>query len=138
METITMYVTGRSVGNPGPAAIGVVVVDSADQVLLEHSATIGNATDDYAAYQAVVEALTAVHQHLGDMTTDTHFELKLDNEFVKQQINGEEPVTDPRSVSHFIHIHNLRVEHFPQLSVAHISREQNSQATSLVNAALDE
>lgn len=133
-----MYTTGRSVGDPGPAAIGVVVVDSADQVLLEHSVPIGNATDDYAAYQAVVEALEVVHKHFADKTKETQFELKLDNEFVKQQINGEEAVTDPRSVSHFIHVHNLRVEHFPQLFVAYISREQNSMAASLVNAALDE
>jgi len=137
MNTITIYTAGKSKGNPGPAAIGVYVVDDADQVVLEHSVAIGNATDDFAAYQAVAEAFEVVHKHFGDATKDMHFELKLDSDFVKKQINREDPVTDPRSVSHFIHVHNLRVEHFTNVKVSHIKREKNIEAVRLVAESLD-
>jgi len=138
METITIFVAGRSKGDPGPAAIGVHVVDEAEQVVLEHHAAIGNATDDFATYQAVVEALDVVHTQFKQATRDMQCDLKLDNEFVKQQLNGEVPVTDPRAVSHFIHIHNLRVEDFPNLTLSSVSRADNTNAVQLAERLLDE
>ena len=138
METVTIFTAGRSHGNPGPAAVGVYVVDDTDQVVLEYSSMIGNATDDFAAYQAVVEAFELVQQHFGAATKDMQFKLMLDNEFVKKQINSEAPVTDPRSVSHFIHVHNLQVEHFSQLSLVYLPHEQNLDVIKLVEATLDE
>lgn len=137
METITISATGGAKGEPGPAAIGVSVVDSADQVVLEHSAAIGNATADFAAYQAVVEAFELVQQHFGTATKDTQFKLILDNEFVKKQLNGEAAVTDPRSVSHFIHAHNLRVDHYPHLQVTQVPRSSNAATQRLVEEVLD-
>ena len=137
METITIFTAGGSKGDPGPAAVGVYVVDGTNQVVLEHKAAIGNATDNFASYQAVAEALGVVQKHFSEAAKDMQFELKLDNEFVKKQLNGEDPITDPRSVSHFVHVHNLRVEHYPNLKLTHINRKQNTDAVRLVDEALD-
>jgi len=136
METITIYTAGKSRGNPGPAGVGVLVLDSTGAVLLEHTALIGNAEDNFAAYQAVVEAFEVVQNKFTDTTVELKFELQLTNEFVKQQINGEEPVTDARSVSHFIHTHNLRVQHYPNLTLTLVDAEAN-RAVKLVEELLD-
>jgi ribonuclease HI len=136
METITIYTAGKSRGNPGPAGVGVVVLDNAGIVLIEHSSLIGNAEDNFAAYQAVVEAFEVVQDKFKDTTVELKFELHLTSEFVKQQINGEEPVTDARSVSHFIHTHNLRVQHYPNLTLTLVDAEAN-RAVKLVEELLD-
>lgn len=136
METITIYTAGKSRGNPGPAGVGVVVLDSARTEVIKHTALIGNAEDNFAAYQAVVEAFEVVQEKFKEKTLDIKFELQLTNEFVKQQINGEEPVTDARSVSHFIHTHNLRVQHYPNLTLTLVDSEAN-RAVKLVEELLD-
>ena len=137
MEHITIFTDGGSRGNPGPAAIGVYVVDTNDTVVLEHKATIGNATNNFAEYQAVASALEVVHKKFGKKTKDMEFELKLDSELVKKQLNSEYQIKDPGLVPHFMHIHNLRVAHFPNLTLTHIRRELNKEADRLVNEALD-
>ena len=131
-----MYTAGKSRGNPGPAGVAVLVLDSTGAVLLEHTALIGNAEDNFAAYQAVVEAFEVVQEKFKTETADMKFALQLTNEFVKKQINGEEPVTDARSVSHFIHTHNLRVQHYPNLTLTQVKPEAN-QAMQLVEELLD-
>jgi len=136
METITIYTAGKSRGNPGPAGVAVLVLDSTGAVLVEHTALIGNAEDNFAAYQAVVEAFEVVQEKFKDKTADMKFALQLTNEFVKKQINGEEPVTDARSVSHFIHTHNLCVQHYPNLTLAQVKPEAN-KAMQLVEELLD-
>jgi ribonuclease HI len=137
METITIYTAGKSRGNPGPAGVAVLVLDSTGAVLLEHTALIGNAEDNFAAYQAVVEALEVAQEKFKDKTLEMKFNLQLTNEFVKKQINGEEPVTDARSVSHFIHTHNLRVQHYPHLTLTLVESAAN-KALKLVDETLDE
>jgi len=137
METLTIYTSGSSRGNPGPAAIAVVVLDGAGTAVLEHTAMIGNATDVFAEYQAVVEALEVVEQKFGEATTEMAVTLVLDSELVKQQLNAEAQVTDPRTISHFVHIHNLRVAHYPHLTLTYIDRAQNKDANRLVTEALD-
>lgn len=135
METVTIYTAGKSRGNPGLAGVGVLVLDSAGTELIKHTALIGNAEDNFAAYQAVVEACEVVQKDFGDATLDIKFELQLTNGFVKKQINGEEPVTDARSVSHFIHTHNLRVQHYPTMTVTQVASEAN-KAMKLVEELL--
>lgn len=137
MEQITIFTDGGSRGNPGPAGIGVYVVDGAGEVVLEHKATIGNATNNFAEYQAVAAALEVVQKKFGKQTKDMQFELKLDSELVKKQLNGEYQIKDPGLVPHFIHIHNLRVAHYPNLTLTHVKRELNKEADRLVNEALD-
>lgn len=51
------YSDGGARGNPGPAAIGVVICDARDHVLLEASHAIGEATNNQAEYQALLLAL---------------------------------------------------------------------------------
>jgi len=137
MKKITIYTDGGSRGNPGPAAIGAYMVDENQKVIKEVSETIGNATNNYAEYFAVVRALQTAKDQFGKKVKDIDFELKLDSELVKKQLNGEYQIKDPGLVPHFIEIHNLRVASFPKLTFTHIKRELNKEADRLVNEALD-
>ena len=137
MEEITIYVAGTSRGNPGPAAAGVYVTDATGEVVFESKASIGNATDMFAEYQAVATALEEVQKKFVEKTADITFEVKLSNEQVQKQLNAESQVLDPGLMSYFMHIHNLRVVHYPKLVFTHISNEFNNEAGRLVNEALD-
>ena len=48
---------GGARGNPGPAAIGVVLCDEKGNVLQEESRTIGHRTNNQAGYEAMLLAL---------------------------------------------------------------------------------
>jgi ribonuclease HI len=137
METVTIFTDGGSRGNPGPAAVGVHMVDASGTVIKEVSETIGNATNNFAEYQAVMRGLQAAKEQFGKRTKEIEFELKLDSELVKKQLNGEYQIKDPGLVPHFIEIHNLRVANFPHLTLTHVPRAQNKEADRLVNEALD-
>lgn len=136
-NTVTMYTDGGARGNPGPAAIGVYVLDHNQQVVLEVSEAIGNATNNFAEYAAVARGLGALKQRFGKHTKELQVNVRLDSELVKKQLNGEYQIKDPGLVPHFIEIHNLRVAHFPHLSFTHVPRAQNKEADRLVNEALD-
>jgi ribonuclease HI len=137
METIIAYTDGGARGNPGPAAIGVYVTNTHGEMLLAHKATIGNSTNNFAEYQAVMIALELLKERFGKRTKDMQFEIRLDSELVKKQLNAEYQIKEPGLVPHFITIHNLRVAHFPHLILTHIPRAQNKEADRLVNEALD-
>lgn len=137
METITIFTDGGSRGNPGPAAIGVYILDAHGAVLKEVGERIGNATNDFAEYQAVMRGLQIAKEILGTKTKDVVIEVKLDSELVQKQLSGEYQIKEPGLVPHFIEIHNMRVSSFPNISFMHLSRELNKEADRLVNEALD-
>lgn len=137
MQNIIVYTDGGARGNPGPAAIGVVVTDASGKVQKEVAETIGNSTNNFAEYNAVMVALQTVKQLFGKATKDMAFEIRLDSELVKKQLNAEYQIKEPGLVPMFIEIHNLRVANFPHLTLTHIPREKNKEADRLVNEALD-
>lgn len=137
MTDYTMFTDGGSRGNPGPAAIGVYVVDANGVVVLEHAETIGNSTNNIAEYCAVATGLERLKQTVGKSIKEKSVELKLDSELVKKQLNGEYQIKDAGLVPYFIEIHNLRVSAFPKLTLTHVPRAQNKEADRLVNEALD-
>lgn len=137
METITVHTDGGARGNPGPAAIGVYITDKTGAVVKEVKRAIGNATNNLAEYQAVAVALETLKQCYGKKTKEMRFELKLDSELVKKQLDGEYQIKEPGLVPLFIDIHNLRVASFPYLTFTHVPRAQNKEADRLVNEALD-
>lgn len=137
MNTILCYTAGAARGNPGRAAAGVYVTDEAGAMISETAEVIGNSTDVFAAYYAVMLGLQTLRNEYGDATHTTQFELCVDNELVKTQLNAEAQINEPGLVPMFIEIHNMRVAHFPHLTLTHISPEQNAAATRLVDEALD-
>jgi ribonuclease HI len=137
MKKVICYTAGGARGNPGPAAIGVYITDEAGTVLKEVGQTIGNSTNNYAEYHAVMVGLETLKQVLGEDTKATDVEIRLDSELVKKQLNGEYQINEPGLVPLFIAIHNLRVASFPNIVFTQIPQEQNKEADRLVNEVLD-
>jgi len=138
MKTVTLHTDGGARGNPGPAAIGVYARSEDGAVLLEHGKTIGNSTNNIAEYQAVAVGLQLLKQKLGPASKTIAVELKVDSELVQKQLTGQYQIKEAGLVPYFIEIHNLRVAHFPKLTITHVPRAQNKEADRLVNKALDE
>jgi len=54
---VTVYVDGACSGNPGPGAIGVVILDENNQEVCSHKEYIGETTNNRAEYQALIKGL---------------------------------------------------------------------------------
>lgn len=128
---LTVHVDGGARGNPGPAAIAIVVSDEEGQVIHEASETIGRATNNVAEYRALLLGIERAKQ-LGA----TEVELVGDSELIVKQVRGEYRVKDA----------GLRPLHsaaqqalgdFSEWSLRHVKRERNAEADALVNQALD-
>jgi len=137
MKTIICYTDGGARGNPGPAAVGVYITDESGVMIREVGQTIGNSTNNFAEYQAVLVGLQTLKAEYGKVTKTIQFEIRLDSELVKKQLNAEYQIKEPGLVPMFIEIHNMRVANFPHLKLIHVPREKNKEADRLVNEALD-
>ncbi len=137
MNTIIMHTDGGARGNPGPAAIGIYVTSSEGEVVVEHKQAIGNATNNYAEYQAVLIGLELLKKKFGAPLKDIKVIVKLDSELVQRQLSHEYQIKDPTMVALFIAIHNLRVSAFGDIEFVHVPRAENKDADRLVNEALD-
>jgi ribonuclease HI len=128
---ITIFADGGSRGNPGPAACGAVLYDSAGSVLREVGIFLGVATNNVAEWQGLIEGLQAAHV-LGAQRV----KVRLDSELVVKQMHGEYRVKQ----THLIPLHKRAKElvvHFAHVEIRHVRREQNTAADALVNRVLD-
>lgn len=137
METIIAYTHGSSRGNPGPAGVGVHITKTDGTLVEEVKLAIGNASDNFAEYYAVMLAMETLEQIYGDDTKVTKFEFRLDSELVQKQLSNERQIKEPGLVPMFIEIHNHLVEHFPHVVFTHISREKNKEAERLVKETVE-
>jgi ribonuclease HI len=130
MARLTVNVDGGARGNPGPAAIGVVVRDGGE-VLAEVGETIGRATNNVAEYRALLRGIELAAEHGAD-----EVELVGDSELVVRQVEGRYKVKDAGLRE--LHAEVKRaLGGFEGWSIRHVKRAQNADADRLVNAALD-
>ncbi len=131
MKTFIIYSDGGARGNPGPAAIGAVILSSDGEVVEEIARTIGETTNNQAEYQAIIAGLEAAKQ-LGAEAVECF----LDSELVVKQLKREYKVKNKELAPLFLKVHNLSVQ-FKKISYTHVPREKNKEADRLVNEALD-
>ena len=130
-QKITVYTDGGARGNPGPAALGVVVGDK------EYSEYLGHATNNHAEYRALIFALKKLKQTLGkDGVKNAEVEIRMDSELVVKQMNGKYKIEQPELQILFLEAWNSKIE-FGNLKFVHIPREENKRADRLVNQELD-
>ncbi|MFM2423739.1 MAG: hypothetical protein RLZZ70_126 [Candidatus Parcubacteria bacterium] len=138
METIKCFTYGLATSDPGPAAVAVVICDSTGAVLHEASRQIGNSTNVYAAYQAVLLGLESLEQVFGDTTKTISFTVQLSHSEAEAQLAHRQVIQNPGLIPLFMAIHNVRVEHFPQLNYELVTKEKNAIAKTLATKALDD
>jgi Ribonuclease HI len=128
---VHLYVDGAARGNPGPAAIGWVLVTD-DGVLTEGGRRIGETTNNRAEYEALLAGLA--------VAADYGFEAvraRSDSELVVRQATGEWSVKQPELRERRVQVREQLAE-FEEWSLSHVPREVNERADQLANEALDE
>ncbi len=128
---VHLYVDGAARGNPGPAAIGWVLVTD-DGVLAEGGRRIGETTNNRAEYEALAEGL-AVAAEYGFETVRA----RSDSELVVRQVTGEWDVKNPALRERRVRVRE-QLAAFEEWSLSHVPREANERADRLANEALDE
>jgi|SRR3989344_2014350 len=136
-NSYTIHTDGGARGNPGPAAIGVVIGAEDKSLKKEYGEYIGETTNNDAEYQAVIFALKKLKLLIGkEAVGEARIEVHVDSELVERQLNGHYKIMDKTIQKHFLEIWNLKVD-FGEIIFKHIPREDNRGADKLVNAALD-
>jgi ribonuclease HI len=131
MVKLTVNVDGGARGNPGPAAIGVVVRGGDGAVLEERAERIGEATNNVAEYKALLLGIELASAH-GASTV----ELVGDSELIVRQVEGRYKVKD--ATLRGLHEEAKRaLAGFEGWTIRHVRRESNADADRLVNEALD-
>jgi len=125
-----VYFDGAARGNPGPAAVGWVIV-TADGIVAEDGERIGRATNNRAEYEALVAALEAASDY-GFETV----EIRGDSELVVKQVRGEYDTNDPDLRERRVRVREL-LSSFDDWTITHVPRETNDRADRLANEALD-
>lgn len=131
---LKIFTDGGSRGNPGDAAIGIVI--EGQQFLQEIATTIGKTTNNVAEYTALLTALQELPKLEKDSVERADF--FLDSLLVVQQMKGVYAVKDPTLRSLAQQARSIiSALPFP-ITFTHIPRSQNARADALVNKALDE
>ena len=128
---LVLHVDGGARGNPGPAAIGVVVSDPSGEVVTTFSDAIGEATNNVAEYRALLRALELAAEH---GAAEIH--VINDSELIARQVTGVYKVKHPAMQE--LHRRAMALlRGFDSWSIETVPRAQNAEADSLVNEALD-
>ncbi|OGE83304.1 MAG: hypothetical protein A3B10_01495 [Candidatus Doudnabacteria bacterium RIFCSPLOWO2_01_FULL_44_21] len=131
MHKLIIYTDGGARGNPGPAAIGVVIYDFGGRELKRISESVGETTNNQAEYKALIRALQEAIK-MGFDKAICH----LDSELVVRQLNGKYKIKEPGLKPLASQILAL-TQKFVQVEFVHVRREKNKLADQLVNEALD-
>ena len=132
MSRVTVNVDGGARGNPGPAAIGVVLRNGDGSVVEEVGETIGEATNNVAEYRALLRGI-----ELAAGRGAEEVELIGDSELIAKQVLGQYKVKNDALRS----LHReatAALRGFQRWSIRTVPRAQNADADALVNAALDQ
>jgi ribonuclease HI len=129
-ERVKVNCDGGSRGNPGPSALGVVITTKGGQIIEEFGEYLGEQTNNYAEYSAVIKALEKLRD-LNILDADFY----LDSELIVKQLNG---------------VYKVKHENIKPLNAAvnellsgmnvtftHVYRKDNKEADALVNEVLD-
>ena len=128
---LVVQVDGGARGNPGPAAVGVVVSTPDGEVLDEIGEVIGVATNNVAEYRGLLLGLERARA-LGA----TEVEVVNDSQLVARQVMGDYKVKHAGLKP--LHQQALAaLRGFDRWSIRSVPRERNARADALVNAALD-
>jgi ribonuclease HI len=133
-DAVLIFCDGGARGNPGPAAIGAVVLDPSTAPptrLATVSERIGSTTNNVAEYRALIAGLEAARAFPSRRVI-----VRADSMLVIRQVEGAWKVKQP-------HLRPLCDEArallraYDQVDLGHVPRAQNADADALVNAALD-
>ncbi|MDP3956719.1 MAG: ribonuclease HI family protein [bacterium] len=132
---VIVYTDGGSRGNPGPAALGVIIQFGGTKKI--YGEKVGHATNNIAEYSAIVFALKKMKQLVGKKKAEElTVKMFMDSELAVRQLNGEYKIENEDLQPLWLRIWNLKID-FKKVIFAHVPREKNKEADRAVNRALD-
>lgn len=126
---IKAHIDGASKGNPGPAGIGIVFYENGE-IIEEIEEFIGNQTNNFAEYTALIKAL--------EICTNKNYknvEISTDSELVAKQINKVYKVKDAYIKDLYDKACSF-LEKLEKVKVKYVPREENLRADKLANNAI--
>lgn len=128
---IEIYIDGGARGNPGPAGIGIVILDGRGKKIKDISKYIGEATNNIAEYNALLYGLEEALILRAD-----EIKINLDSELVAKQLSGDYRVKDA-DIRPLFERALYMLKSFKHFEIKHIGRERNKEADKLVNKAIN-
>jgi ribonuclease HI len=127
-----VYTDGGARGNPGKAAIGIIILDENERVIETYKEFFGVKTNNETEYLAVIKALELVKKY----SKKVH--ICSDSELVIKQINGEYKIKKKELKALFDEVEK-REKEFEEVSYSNVARENEyiQEADKLVNQELD-
>lgn len=131
---LLIFADGGSRGNPGPAAIGVVIFGDGAKIA-EFGEKIGVATNNVAEYLALKKGLEEAVKICQDEKVD-YIEVFADSQLVIKQVTGQYKIKNQALATILAQILQLEKK-LPKIKYNLVKREENREADKLVNTALD-
>jgi ribonuclease HI len=125
-------IDGGSRGNPGPASYGVVIRDPRGEIIARLKKYIGRMTNNVAEYYGLIAALDYA-QAKGIRA----LRVESDSELLVKQMRGQYKVKSGDLQPLFERARKMS-QGFETFRIEHVYREQNREADTLANEALDE
>lgn len=134
IETLNIYTDGGSRGNPGPSAIGIVIVCENQNIIHTHKECIGEGTNNQAEYKALIKALQLARTYCTKKVSCVS-----DSELLVRQLTGVYGIKNEKLRHLFDEIKKLE-KAFDEVTYTHVRREHKFIviADRLVNEALDD
>jgi ribonuclease HI len=124
-------VDGGARGNPGPAGVGVVLVDDSGAEIDRANDYIGETTNNVAEYRALLLGLDRARA-----SGVRELEIVNDSELVARQLTGQYRVK--KEELRILHAQTRQaLEGFDRWSIRSVPRAKNAVADALVNEAID-
>lgn len=128
---VWLYADGGSRGNPGPSALGFVILDEHKQLLHGDNKYLGITTNNQAEYHSLIAGLEwCIQQGVRELS------VCMDSLLVVNQINGKFKVRNRDLWSLYEKAKTLSTK-FSKIHFSHVPRELNKLADAEVNRALD-
>jgi ribonuclease HI len=131
-ERIYAYIDGASKGNPGKAAIGIVIKDCYGNTVERYKATIGEATNNTAEYTALKAALNLASRYSNNIT------IMSDSMLLVNQMNGVYKAKRDHIKRLINEINDIVKGKGLIVEYRLVRRESNKEADALANEALHE
>jgi ribonuclease HI len=125
-------IDGGSRGNPGPAAYGVVIRDGRGEIAAKLKKYIGRFTNNVAEYYGLIAAMDYAQSH-----GIRALRIESDSELLVKQMRGQYKVKSADLQPLFERSKKMS-QAFESFRIDHVYREQNREADTLANEALDE
>ena len=124
---LEIHIDGASKGNPGPASVGVII-DQDGKRIAEIVKLIGEATNNFAEYSALIVALEEAKNLKAE-----HLRVFTDSELLYHQLKGKYKIKSDNLKGLYKQANEL-AQGFKKIELKHVPRKENSEADKLASS----